>query len=391
MYLFILPALAQEPPQDAPPPEDSPAEAAPVPDTTPADPDLDLDIDAFLGDTALPPPVAATTTTAPLNIFNPRLTAFGDVFYSLGLDEGAVLPASGFWLKGLELDIRADVDPFAKAVAVIAMEQDGPELAHDHGHEEGEEEEEEHGHAPALLAHPEEVYVDLVAIPAGFSARVGLSRQPFGITNRMHPHDWPWSRAPLPLAETLGEEGLSDVGVSLDWRTALPAGMALSLQGGLLSGTLFDPDATNAIPAWIGRVELFEEAGRVDIGLGASALGQGLDEGVDGADLLLRWRASSWRSLVLIAEGFRGRSAAGSTTPGFTTTLQVQPTRPLYLGVRLDRGQEDWQYGGTLAFYTSEFLRLRGSVLTDGDLLIADAQLTFVWGSHPVEPYWVNR
>ena len=72
--------------------------------------------------------------------------------------------------------------------------------------------------------------------------------------------------------------------------------------------------------------------------------------------------------------------------------MQVQPTRPVYLGVRGDRLDGAFQVGGYASFYTSEFLRLRAGARVDQDgLLVSDAQLTFVWGSHPVEPYWVTR
>ena len=52
---------------------------------------------------------------------------------------------------------------------------------------------------------------------------------------------------------------------------------------------------------------------------------------------------------------------------------------------------DDMRYGGTLSYYTSEFLRVRVAMFTDGDQIRIDGQLTFVWGSHPIEPYWVNR
>ena len=95
------------------------------------------------------------------------------------------------------------------------------------------------------------------------------------------------------------------------------------------------------------------------------------------------------RRLARYYDDHEEESAAGPI--GWTATLQVQPTRPVYIGLRVDNMDEDWQYAAYLSYYTSEFLRLRAGAATDLDTWIADAQLTFVWGSHPVEPYWVNR
>jgi hypothetical protein len=78
---------------------------------------------------------------------------------------------------------------------------------------------------------------------------------------------------------------------------------------------------------------------------------------------------------------------------GGYAALQVQTSRRLYLGFREDLMGTDLQHSGFASWYASEFLRIRGgggyapatrtaTVLT---------QLTFVWGSHPVEPWWVNR
>lgn len=356
----------------------------------PSDPPPDLsDIDDFLADTT-PPPAPPPPTSA--NAFNPRITAFGDVFATVGLDEHGVMPGSTFWLRSLELDLRADVDPFAKAVAVLAVHREPPELeGHEHEEEAEEAHEEEHAHA-AFAVVPEEVYVDLVALPAGLSARIGQFRQPFGVTNRAHPHDWPWPAAPLPLEATLGEEGLADVGAVVEWRVPNPWRVGLTLTAGALSGAPLDPEGETAIPAWIGRAELFQQWGRLELGLGASGYGL-LSDRVQGADLMLRWRASSWRSVVLLAEAFQAVDDGQAGDPGWTASLQLQPTRPLYWGLRVDHMGEEWRYGTWLSAYTSEFLRVRAGALTDEAFSTTtfDVQLTFVWGSHPVEPYWVNR
>ncbi|MEQ1502919.1 MAG: hypothetical protein ABMB14_11850 [Myxococcota bacterium] len=336
---------------------------------------------------APPPPQPAPSSPS---AFNPAITAFGDVLTTVGIRDGEVVPGSGPWIRSLELDLRADVDPFAKAVAVFAVEQEPPDLAPAPtatisaatiSGATGPADD-----APEFSAAPEELYVDFVAFPAGLSLRVGGFRQPFGVTNRAHPHDYPWPDTPLPLVALLGEEGLNDVGGLVSWHVPNPWGKGITLEAGANAGSRFDPDGETALPAWIGRAEYFDHVGNVDVGIGGSATGIDGDP-VVGGDLMIRWRANSWRSVVLL-----GEVLSDTTSTGGYASLQVQPTRPLYLGARFDLLDDQWQAGGYASWYTSEFLRVRAGVMTDADaLLTTNLQLTFVWGSHPVEPYWVNR
>ena len=99
---------------------------------------------------------------------------------------------------------------------------------------------------------------------------------------------------------------------------------------------------------------------------------------------------------------------------------QIQLARPLYLGVRADdtRTIRDDRLrrravGGYLTWYPSEFLRFRAgyehlwSDIADEDGRRSDvpcrrqadedgrhsafAQIDFVMGAHPPEPFWVNK
>src|SRR5207248_1257758 len=77
----------------------------------------------------------------------------------------------------------------------------------------------------------------------------------------------------------------------------------------------------------------------------------------------------------------------------------------LYLGVRYDWTQDlkdqslvTQTFGSFLTYYTTEFLRYRlGVEHTESDIGHLDGlnsafvELNFVYGSHPSEPYWVNR
>ena len=360
---------APPPTAEQPPAQTSEAERAALLD----------DVDSFLS--TGPPPPAPTGPAASANSLNPGISAFGDMLASMAIQRGEIDPDSGPWLRSFEMDIRADVDPYAKAVAVLAVEQEPPT-------ETGLGE-------PQFGAAPEEAYIDLVALPAGFSARLGKFKLPFGIMNKMHSHDWPWPTAPLPYEQALGPEGLNDTGGVVSWRGPVPFG--LTFEGGVVSGTTFDPQGETAAPAWLGRVEVFQDFGDVDVGLGASAHGLGPDH-ILGGDLMFRWKKDSWHSVVLVSEFFdrNGENTVSEEHAGqvgVTNTLQIQPTRPVYIGLRADWTPDQTRYAAYLSYYTTEFLRIRAGAETDDAFCewLPTAQLTFVWGAHPVEPYWVNR
>jgi hypothetical protein len=297
----------------------------------------------------------------------------------MGLDDDGVNPASGPWMRSLELDLRAAVDPYATAVAVIALHQDPPLGGGHDGEEPGAE-----GEEPGWEVAAEEVYVDFVALPYGLSARAGLSLLPLGMANRQHPHDLPWTQAPLAHRELLGAESLSDVGLTVSWQPRLRGPIALTATAAALSGGDFETGTLT--PGWLGRGEAFTEVGAFDLSLGATGVGRGADA-VLGGDLMVRWKGSSWRSFLLLAEAL----ATTDGGAGGYAAVQLQPTRLVYVGARVDRLPGEWGAEGVLSWYASEFLRLRLSLAREEAAWLAQSQLTFVWGSHPVEPYWVNR
>jgi hypothetical protein len=335
--------------------------------------DLLREAEAAAASAPPPPPQQGAPSMFPLN---PGITAFGDVIGQLGVDDGGILPGSTMYLRSLELDIRTQVDPFAKAAAVIAFEQEAPPM-------DGSEA------AGEFEVGPEEVYVDLVALPWHLSSRVGKFKQPFGLMNRTHPHDLPWVDVPASL-ELLGEEGYNDTGGTLSWVAPLgPLGVTLT--AGALSGQPFEEvSGPDAALAGLGRVEAFAGFGSVDVGVGGSVVRHfGLDQQALGGDFSFRWRPNTRRSVVVLAELIRGMDGE----MGGYGALQVQPSRTIYLGFREDFGDDGLRHNLFLSHYTSEFMRLRvgGGYAQQTGEIDALAQLTFVWGSHPVEPWWVNK
>ena len=368
-----------------------------------------------------------------LNAFNPRITVFGD--FALRLDNRKVCSTGHdhgheeehedgehedgdhedgeheedeheeegtrvddrAYLRSLEIDLRASVDPFAKAVAIIGLHEDLPGEYH---------------------VEPEELYVTLETLPWSLRAKVGKFRASMGTVNRLHPHDLPQTTTPLVIEEWFGEEGLVGTGTELSWLA--PETFVDSIEvtlGAFQEDHLALASGDSHDPAWLGRVQFFESISDSDfVQIGTSHFFGATDDSGDrharihGFDILYRWRSNESpleSSFVAQAEGYylRRQADEGSTRSlaGFAM-LQFQPIRDLYFGVRgdylepLDRFDEEkqWSAGVWVSYYTSEFLRFRigwehRGFRDERDLDTLWLQLTFVFGSHPVEPYWFNK
>jgi hypothetical protein len=306
---------------------------------------------------------------------NPGITAFGDLVGQLGVDGDGVMPGSTMYLRSAELEFRADVDPFAKADAVISFEQESPPLAG--------------GPSSGFEVGPEEAYVDLVSLPAHLTAKIGKFKVPFGAIGRTHPHDLPWTDVPGAIAILGGDGAYNDTGGDLSWLIPM-GGTALTATAGAFAGEPWDPAGVRASITGFGRLELFTGFQNVELGFGGSIL---KDTGSDlqkiGGDFTFRWRPNPRRSLVVLAEAYHGENGDF----GGYGSVQVQAGRSVYIGAREDLLDGDLQHNLYVTYYTSEFLRFRvgggyAPASQQGDAL---AQLTFVWGSHPVEPWWVNK
>jgi hypothetical protein len=179
----------------------------------------------------------------------------------------------------------------------------------------------------------------------------------------------------------------------------VPAGAAgLTFTAGAFSGAPFDEAGARANLAALGRAEVFAGTGAVGFSAGASFLGDTAGAGwYGGGDLGFRWKPDSRHSVVALGELVRthvsGPDLSDHDAWSGYGAVQWQPARSWYLGVRQDAGVAGLRTGAYVSFYTSEFLRARlgGGYRPDTGEAEVLSQLTFVWGSHPVEPWWVNR
>jgi hypothetical protein len=349
-----------------------------------------------------------------LNAFNPRITAFGDFIgrWSVGSEE---LVEDGhavddrMSLKEVEIDIRADVDPYAKAVLILALEEHEPD-EYEVGVEEG--------------------YVTLETLPWGFHAQIGRFRVPFGRMNTLHSHDLPQTTRPYALVDLFGEHGYVEQGVIVSWLAPyIPLELKAAFLNGENEGVFAGADSDD--PAWLGRAEYFlQVTDNAFISLGTTFLfGKNdapdpltdspstarQDTQVWGADILIKWQWNQFQSIALQGEVYTLNKELSAThngprdhALGAYGFVQLQPFQRWYVGARYDysdytegvEGADQWAVSGWLSYYTTEFLRFRVGYehrersTTNGgepDLDTVFFQLTFVFGSHPAEPFWFNR
>lgn len=366
---------------------------------------------------------AASKPPISLGALNPQITAFLNGAFRV--DSKPVLTPNGVriddrpFMRTAEFDFRAAVDPYADAVAILSLEDEAGE---------------------GFAADLEEGYVIIKRLPVLESAPLGLKlklgryRAPIGNINRMHMHDMPWTTRPLSIAKFLGtengdffESGFNPVGADAEF--LLPevisgAVMEVNLDvvdGGKIAIANGDHDH----PGYLGHYNLFFTAHDThDFNFGVSGYYEGGDHraGLVAADFLYKWKplaAGEFHSVVLGGEVFYAdrRFATDSDGDGVpesekhTTPLsgyafaQVQLSWHTYLGGRYDYVQDiandkviTQVAAGYLSYYTSEFLRFRAGyehrwsdVAAENHLNSFIAEVNVVFGSHPTEPYWVNR
>ncbi len=240
---------------------------------------------------------------------NPDISVIGDV-RALTTDDHDD-PKEGqlqLDLAGLELALQGYLNPFARADVYIGYHEGSFEV--------------------------EEAYATILrGLPGGLQLRAGKYRVDFGKLNLLHPHAYSFLDAPLLHQAYLGEEGLADIGLNLNWQ--LPLGnAALTLSGNVLKGDFAEPhehtdteqahllallqaEAEAPVETDIGyseRVSLFLPTGTyAGVELGANALHGTLDAHTGreirllGTDFKYRWAPDRYRSLTVQGEWIRSQ------------------------------------------------------------------------------------
>ena len=329
------------------------------------------------------------------NLFNPGITAFGNMLTCAG-DCPKI-----FQLREVELDIRSSIDPWADGVLIISIEP--PHGDHDHD-----------------VIGVEEGYAVLKKLPIlddapwGLTLKAGKYLLPLGRFNQIHTHDLPQIDQPLVIRELLNHHALARVGFSGEFFIPTPGeNNSLRLNLNLIQGGGLEVEKISnpRYPAGLIHSAWFWDlAPEHDLEWGLSTYlednknpGKGLLQ-LYGVDLNYKWRPyqqGDKYSFLLGGEFFiaNGIENKGGRHPlGFFVWTQYQLNQWFYPSLRYSYVQGTEQNirqaaGAFLTFYTTEFLRLRAGYEYDigrnqSQFLF---ELNFVLGSHPVEPYWVNR
>jgi hypothetical protein len=177
-----------------------------------------------------PPPTTAAATVAAGSAFNPQISVIlnGNYLHDSVDGEGSELlgeaaqpshaahahgeeghahgaTANGFNFTEAELAFSASVDPYFDAATFMVVTGDGEfEL--------------------------EEAYLQTRSLPYGLKLKAGKFLSDFGYINRQHPHQWEFANQNLPYLNLLGDHGLQDVGVQLNWLPDLPVYTLLGVE-----------------------------------------------------------------------------------------------------------------------------------------------------------------
>jgi len=362
---------------------------------------------------------AVSRSMAPV-AFNPGTTAFinfaarGDSRKVYDVADPTKEISNRPYLRTVELELLGAVDPYASAVIVMSVENEA-------GKDFSIDAEEAYGLLKRVPI--------LEDAPLGLKIKLGKYRAPIGVSNKIHMHDLPWTTRPLIVAKYLGtehgdffESGYNPTGMDMDFylpnpipQTTLEMNLDIVRAGEIaLSG-----GHVGSQPAYVGHLNLSKDWSNQHLlvfGLSSYEEHGPSITRLYGADLTYKWAPLEQReshSFVAGGEILMGRhvyssDSAGqvSTTPfGWYGYLQYQTSYWLYLGLRYDWLEEPTNdrlltraIGTYASYYTTEFLRLRlgyehrwSDLAAQNNLNTVLFEVNFVFGSHPSEPYWVNR
>ena len=354
-----------------------------------------------------------------LQALNPEISVNADVFGYVNKDDTG---EDNFFFREVEISIISNLDPFSRAKIFLSRHFEGGDLSPFgvEGPEDGHED--EHSEGFAL----EEGYVEWVGLPSGLTVKLGKFSQQFGQLNRWHAHALPFQTRSLPHIALIGEEALSQTGVSLHW--LLPFGGAAGTyettvevtrsENGLLFGE-------SRRPALLGHVNAFWNlSSSTDLDLGLSWMNgsyegsvNSLDRTLYGAEMALTWRPpgqSRYRGFtirggVMTLDGLVPQVPVGGGVPvpldknrvsGFWGAGELRMSERLLIGARVsqtespeDPDKSAWLASSTLTWWQSEYVRIRleydivgRSFVSsrEGHLLL---QVTLAMGPHKHETY----
>jgi hypothetical protein len=318
------------------------------------------------------PPISSQTFSVqqqPFKSTNPNISVIG-TFLGTAADASAFRKNIDLRLNEAEFAFQAYVDPYAKADFFVAFGRHGSNpLVSEGGGETGFE--------PAL----EEAYLTTLSLPYALKVKAGIFRSAFGKLNLSHPHAYPFADPPRVYVNFLGDEGLSDTGVSVNWLVPNSLNffqeLTFEFTGGNTESASFAKAAGNKF-LYLGHLKNFfdlTENATLEVGftgvVGPNDL-TGRTTKLGGIDLTYKWKPlqrNRYKSFTLMAEGLvsERHEAEGHRvkSKGFYGFANYQIAKRWFLGGRYDysefpetAGRHDRAYSGILAFYLSEFQKI---------------------------------
>lgn len=296
-------------------------------------------------------PVQNASNPGASKALNPDISVIGNFVGHAG-NPSPLEERKSLSLDETEIGFEAFVDPYAKAKFFVSLGEEGAEI--------------------------EEGYINFINLPADLTMKAGKMRANFGKINTMHTHQRPWVDQPLVLTRFLGDEGLSNSGVSVSKlfpnRFFFAEGTVEVLQGDLEN--VFGQQNPNDL-LYVGHLKTYKDlSDNSNIELGASFAHGTLPETggsnqFGGIDLTYRWKPlqrAVYNSFIGRAE-FMVDDRADQTRHafGFYTSADYQLAQRWFTGVRYDQSDRpenpdltDRGVSATLTFWPSEFAQIRG-------------------------------
>lgn len=298
----------------------------------------------------------------------------------------------GFSLKEAELQFSSDIDVYLKGQATIAIHKE---------HHDGEEE----AHA-SYAVEPEEIYVETLQVPS-VTFKAGKFLLDIGKHNRVHTHALPFNATAKLNDMIVGDESVSEVGVSASYLLPTNSFNELTLEYFTASNDeLFSSTAKHESSYLLRYKALFDISAATTFDYGLTYLSQSVENKTDiyGVDFSVKWKPvtmGSYHSFAWVTDILKKKKYGDNakTESGISSYLKYQISKRVfsqykyeYLGLDSSTGMSTNVHTALLAFVPSEFssVRLQYDHINDNtniDERVLTLQLNISMGAHPAHAY----
>lgn len=261
----------------------------------------------------------------------------------------------------------------------------------------------------------EEAYATLLTLPFGLQSRIGVFRPEFGRINLLHSHALPQVDRPFVIRNFLGEEGLTETGVSVS--AILPTPFYQELNVGAFNGDNEVSFGRGDLrrPLVLAHLKNFfdlTENAAFQLGI-SGATGEAREEphfrtSLVGVDLTYKWKPLDrpYKGLTLQSEFFYSHRKAGEEGAfshldryGFYLFGEYRLSRRWFVGARYDwsqfpteRGKRELGISPVLTFWPSEWAQFRVQYTHTDRNFRKDSdevffEVTFALGPHAAHPF----